>query len=252
MSLTPLGCCATIPAPSSCASQYSSPTTSSCSSLLEPVCGNQAQIFYMPACKEWATLNQTKAFKFKENYCGQYNAIFQDYEPHCIPFVRGASGLLDSMMFKYCNTYPSDPLCSCYVSPIPCPKANDKNCITYGYKDQIMLQKNCSSNKISCSQFKNLSPSAQALVVNPPSCSSTSSGSTTGTTSTSGSTTGTTSTSGSSTGTTSTSGSYTPSSSSSSSSLYIEIGIGVLIFVLLLVIIMVIVIAIKKHKKSNL
>lgn len=231
-------CCTTVPAPSGCSSQYSSPLNSGCITILNSFCNNPSNIFNNQACIDWATLYQTKAFKIKANYCGQFNAPFKNYDPNCITFVNDANGLIDSTMFKYCNTYPSDPLCSCYVSPLPCPKYSDKNCVKYGYKDDIMLNSMCSYNKMSCSQFKSLSPSAQALVVNPPSCPSTSS-----------SIPISGSTSGSSTGTVSTSDSYTPSSSSSS--LYIEIGIGVLIFVLLLVVIIVIVIAIKKHKKSD-
>jgi hypothetical protein len=77
------------------------------------------------------------------------------------------SGACDSYMSTYCQSHPSDANCSCLQSPITsCPQQYDSACRgKNGYQTSAMKTVPCPST-MTCSQYINLSPGAQALATN--------------------------------------------------------------------------------------
>lgn len=164
-------CCAGLSPPGypneTCNPNYS-PSNPQCTSILQPICDYNDHIFSKSYCKEWGLANPSLGFEAKKNYCSSLNLPFANSSPQCAQFVQSSSaqGKLDTMMTKYCKNYPSDPLCSCINSPLPCPNKFDKNCIqNNGYLTYSMINTNC-PNIMNCSQFTSLSPGAQAIATN--------------------------------------------------------------------------------------
>lgn len=241
-------CCAGLP-PSgypnvTCNPNYS-PSNPQCTSILQPICNYSDYIFSKSYCNEWGLANPSLAFEAKKNYCSSINLPFANSSPQCAQFVQSSSaqGKLDTMMSKYCKNYPSDPLCSCINSPLPCPNKYDKNCIqNNGYLTYSMINTNC-PNVVNCNQFTNLSPGALALgtseVQNCTSNTTTGSGSGTGTSS------GSTS---SSSGTTST---KKTTLNTTGSNLTIEIVVIIVLVILFILLATVIILWVRHKRKSH-
>src|SRR5579883_1322655 len=154
-----------------------------CSTVMQNYCALGENIFALPICTSWAAANPDLAFNIKAAYCTQNN-IWDD--SNCRSWVQENQGKLDSTMVSFCKQYPTDPLCSCVNSEIPCPNKFDTNCIQNGgYETADMIQNQC-PNVMNCTQFLSLSPGAQALATNvEQNCSSTiNTGSSSSTTST--------------------------------------------------------------------
>lgn len=137
-----------------------------CRPLLQSLCSPGLNIFTKPICRQWASNNPNLAFTIKKQAC----TIDQiKNNPECRKWVMssGTQGKIDTIMVgNFCQKYPTDPLCNCVLSQIPCPNKFDMNCISKGgYKTADMENVQC-PNVLNCNQFLSLSPGAQAVATN--------------------------------------------------------------------------------------
>lgn len=144
------------------------PLSPGCSSIVQNYCSSGDKIFTDPICQSWASQpqNTQTAFTMQQQYC-TVDKISGDQ--NCRNWVASApaQGKIDSLMItNYCQTHPTDSLCSCVMSEIPCPNKFDTNCIQKGgYKSADMMNVQC-PNVLNCTQFLSLSPGAQAIATN--------------------------------------------------------------------------------------
>lgn len=139
---------------------------------LAPVCTNSVQkhcakgnnIFNDNLCTTWSNSYKDVAFPLKKSYCAQY-----PNDPYCKIWYTTdeAQGRIDDLIVtNYCKLNPTDSICSCINSEIPCPNKFDLNCIkNNGYKTYEMINVQC-PNVLNCTQFLGLSPGAKAIATN--------------------------------------------------------------------------------------
>jgi|ERR1700678_81739 len=142
------------------------PLSANCSTIVQNYCGIGSNIFTDPICISWAAQNPTQANVLSANYCTP-SMIKSDQ--NCRSWVASSNiqGTIDNLMVtEYCQNNPTDTLCSCIMSEIPCPNKFDNTCIQDGgYKTKDMMTVTC-PNVLNCNQYITLSPGAKAVAVN--------------------------------------------------------------------------------------
>lgn len=140
------------------------PLSSSCFNTVLNNCSN-SKIFSDSLCKSWAAQNPTQAFTIKKTICTPDQI---KTNPDCRNFViNEAQGKIDDVMvLNYCQNNPTDDLCTCIMSQLPCPNKFDTNCIQKGgYKTSDMLIAKC-PDILTCTQQVNIAKDAIAIAVN--------------------------------------------------------------------------------------
>lgn len=140
------------------------PLAPACSSVVQGYCSTGSNIFTDPVCQSWAAANPTQAFTAKKGYC---TPSLIKTDKNCQDWVRASDsqGQIDDVMTSYCQSNPTDSLCACINSEIPCPNKFDMKCVQSGYETTDMMKVTC-PNVLNCTQFLSLSPGAQALATN--------------------------------------------------------------------------------------
>lgn len=142
----------------SCNPEYTS-TSSTCNEILSENCSIEDRVFSDEKCAKWQLRNPDMAFQLKRSYCTDDRIRTNAY---CRSWVMNeAQGRIDDIMqLKFCQKYPTDPLCVCVMSPIPCPNKFDQKCSSFGgYRTRDMITTTC-PNVINCTQLIGVDPDA--------------------------------------------------------------------------------------------
>jgi hypothetical protein len=131
-----------------CGNYKNAMSSSQCNPSMTKYCGSDPKTLSDAKCQEWCVSNPGGCNAVTKAMC---NASENINSPHCQSWCK-KTGECDYGATSYCNSNPSDPMCTCITSPIKKynPACIDSACISTGYIPQSMRTLPC-PNVVDCS-----------------------------------------------------------------------------------------------------
>lgn len=136
-------CCIGSPSGGSCNPNWQ-PGNGQCDAELTKYCSIGDRLINDGACVSWRNQRPDATKQLMFNYCKD-----RLDKQECREWCKANGGICDTSVTNWCKSHPTDPYCSCIMSPLQDPKfginpkCNDRKCIDTGYITQNMQNTAC-------------------------------------------------------------------------------------------------------------